>query len=548
MGRKPKVLDQYGRPVKRAELTQEVAAATVGGARSPVFGYPADGLDPVVLASILRAADHGDPTRYMGLAETIEERDPHYLAVLGTRKRAVSQLEITVEPGADTPDAKKHAELIRAWLKRDELTEEIFNILDAIGKGYSFMEIIWDYSEGQYQPERLEWRDQRWFRFDRTDLRTPLLLDDKGREVPLSPFKFIFAPMPAKSGLYLRSGLARIATWSWMFKAYTQRDWSIFTQTFGQPIRIGKYAPGTSDAEKNTLFRAVADIAGDCAAIMPASMSVDIVAAPNVGASSDLYEKRADWLDKQTSKAVLGQTSTTDAVTGGLGSGKEHREVQEDIERADGRMLAAILNRQLVRPFIDLNHGPQKVYPRLVIARPEAEDLKAWTDATVPWVSAGLQVSQKEVLDKLGLSAPKAKDAILGKTPETPPQPGMQPGAGNGNTPESIFKGGFYTRNGFSGGDTALQAEQPSAGDFSGVSPIPDLTARLEQEAGPAVDGMLDQIEAMLEAASGFEEFREILLNAYSDLNADGLTASMLDAITAAVAGGRAAVEDEAGD
>ncbi|WP_254695168.1 DUF935 domain-containing protein [Leisingera sp. NJS201] len=59
---------------------------------------------------------------------------------------------------------------------------------------------------------------------------------------------------------------------------------------------------------------------------------------------------------------------------------------------------------------------------------------------------------------------------------------------------------------------------------------------------------MLDQIEAMFEAASSFEEFREILLNAYSDLDTSGLSATLTDAITAAAAGGRAAAEDEAGD
>jgi phage gp29-like protein len=41
------------------------------------------------------------------------------------------------------------------------------------------------------------------------------------------------------------------------------------------------------------------------------------------------------------------------------------------IERADARALAGVLNRDLVRPWIDLEFGPQQQYPRLVIARPE---------------------------------------------------------------------------------------------------------------------------------------------------------------------------------
>lgn len=67
-----------------------MAAPTLGGVRSPLSGYPGDGLNPVRLANILRAADQGDPVDYLELAETIEERDPHFLGVIGTRKRAVN--------------------------------------------------------------------------------------------------------------------------------------------------------------------------------------------------------------------------------------------------------------------------------------------------------------------------------------------------------------------------------------------------------------------------------------------------------------------------
>ena len=265
MERKPTIVDRWGRPIKRSVLREEVAAPTLGGVRSPISGYPGDGLNPVRLAGILRAADQGDPIQYLELAETIEERDPHYLAVLSTRKRAVGQIEITVEAASDDDRDVEMAVMVRDWLKRDELTEEVFDILDCIGKGYSFTEIIWDTSEGQWRPARLEWRDPRWFRFDRVNLTTPMMLDANGQEVPLEPFKFIYAQIKAKSGLSLRAGLARVAAWGWMFKAFTQRDWAIFTQTYGQPLRVGKWAQGASEDDKATLFDAVANIAGDCA-------------------------------------------------------------------------------------------------------------------------------------------------------------------------------------------------------------------------------------------------------------------------------------------
>ena len=545
MGRKPQLLDRWGRPVQRRALGEEISAPTMGGVRSPITGYPGDGLNPSRLAAILREADQGDPVRYLELAETIEERDPHYLGVLGTRRRSVSQIDITVEPGSDSALAERQAAELRAWLKRDELTDELFDILDAIGKGYSFTEIIWDTSMGQWQPERLEWRDPRWFRFSRHDLTTPMMLDDDGREQELPPFKFIAARMKAKSGLPLRSGIARVAAWVWMFKAFTQRDWAIFTQTYGQPLRVGKFGAGASEADKETLFRAVANIAGDCAAIIPESMTIDFVEAANVGASTGLYHERADWLDRQTSKLVLGQTATTDAVTGGLGSGREHREVQEDIERADAKAIAAILNRDLVRPWVELNYGPQPVYPRIVIARPEEEDLAAFAAALAPLVSAGLRVRQSELRAKFGLSDPARGDDILGPAARSgsPERAAGGPGAPapslNGQSGE--FKRGLTS----SRPEMAAQAERPSAGRSVAADPEELLADRLAEEAGPAMRAMLDRIEAMMRAAGSLEEFGEMLRAGYPDLDHDELAQVMAQAMLAADLAGRVSVAEE---
>lgn len=425
MATKPVLLGPDGRPIRRKILTQEIAGPTLSGVRSVLSGYPADGLTPQRVAAILREADGGDPLRYFELAETVEERDPHYLGVLGTRKRSVSQLPIQVDAASDDPLHVEQADAVRAWLGRDELQEELFHLLDAIGKGISYTEIIWDTSSGQWEPVRLEWRDPKWFTFDRTDRRTPLLRTETG-DVPLEPHKFIVTSIAAKSGLPIRSGLARLAIWGWMFKSFTARDWAIFTQAYGQPIRIGKYGPGATEAEKDILFRAVANVAGDCAAIVPESMLIEFAEVKAADKGGDLYRTRADWLDQQISKAVLGQTATTDAIAGGHAVGQEHRLVQEDIERADARALAAVLNRQLVRPWIALQWGRQDQYPRLRIGREDVKDITATTNALEKLVPMGLRVQVSDVRDMLGFADPDKGAEVLAAP--APPPVGPPPG------------------------------------------------------------------------------------------------------------------------
>lgn len=548
------LLDAYGRPIKPAMLKTEVAAATLGGVRSPITGYPADGMTPQRLAAILREADAGDALRYLELAETIEERDLHYLGVLGTRRRAVGQLDVSVEAASDSADDEARAEELRRWLRRDELSDEIFHILDCIGKGISFTEIIWDSSSGDWWPDRLVRRDPRWFGFDQRDLETPMIRDAQGQLNPLPGGKFIVAQIAAKSGLPLRSGIARVAAWAWMFKAFTQRDWTIFTQTYAQPVRLGKYHPGATEEEKRTLMRAISNIAGDMAAMIPESMMIEFVTAQNVGAAHALYKERSDWLDQQVSKAVLGQTATTDAVTGGLGSGKEHRQVQEDIERADAKALAAILNRDLVRPFVMLNHGPQKAYPRLKIERPEQEDLAAFSSAIGPMIDRGLEISQEDIREKFGLSAPKPGAVLMrasgGNSGQDAPPEGSatDPKASDREIKRNpaVFKRGQAQLR----ATTALNAEGASTA-LSGANPVEAhlgaLTGQLEAEATPHVEAMIDQVEAMLRAAGSLEEFREMVLNAFPEIGSDDLGAVLGRALLAGYAGGRVAVEEEAG-
>jgi phage gp29-like protein len=499
----------------KADLTREIAAATVGGVRSPLTGYPGDGLTPERLASILRAADAGDPRDYLELAETVEERDPHYTGVLGTRRRAVSQLEVTAEAASDEPLAVEMADRVSAWLKRDELSEELFDLLDAVGKGYSFTEIVWDVSSGFYEPA-LAWRDPRWFTFDRTDLSTPLLLDDHGTGQPLPAFKFIVATMKAKSGLAVRGGLARPALWTWMFKAFTQRDWAIFVQNYGQPVRLGKYGAGASPQDRATLFRAVANIGGDMAAIIPESMQIEFIEAANLGAGHQVYKERADWLDQQVSKLVLGQTATTDSLTGGLGSGKEHRQVQEDIERADARQLSGILNRDLIGAWMMLEGVPREHWPRLKIGRPEQADVKMMVDAVAQLAPLGLKVGQRQMRELIGLGAPEDDDEVLSSGAVA-----VDPAQDPAEFTEALAAKPPRPKN--------LPQPGPKAGDA-----IAD--AALSEKPGDAV---LASIAALVAEADSFEALRASIETAMANEPPERLTAVLREAMLLAELTGR---------
>lgn len=423
-------LDAYGRPVDRTALKTEQAAPTTRGVRRHDGLHPAAGLTPGRLARMLRESIDGDPEQYLALAEDMEERDLHYAGVLAIRKRQVAGLDIDVVAAGDDAQSVKAAELVREAIGRDGFEDELVDILDAIGKGFSATEIVWDTSEGQWRPKRLAWRDPRWFVFDQIDGETPLLRDG-GQNVPLNPYGWIYHSAKVKSGLPIRGGIARAAAWTFLFKSFTVKDWAIFCEAYGQPLRLGKYDAGASETDKDILLDAVSNIGTDYAAIIPQSMAVEFVKA-DIAGSHELYEKRADWLDRQVSKVVLGQTGTTDAIAGGYAVGKTHDRVREDIERGDARQLAATLNRDLARPLVDLNMGPQKKYPKIRIGRPAEIDVEKTVKNVVSLVPLGLKVGMSQMRDLVGLSEPDKDDELLaaprspslaGDDQDVPPKP-----------------------------------------------------------------------------------------------------------------------------
>ena len=414
-----KLLDSYGRLIDPRELEREIAAPSTQGIRQVWRGQSvALGLTPQRLAAILLASYDTDYQHYdlLTLAEEMEERDPHYAAVLGVRKRAVSRLSPAVEAATDDARDQKLADAVRGLVRKPEFGEMLDDCLDALGKGYSVVEIIWDRSGPQWKPGRYEWRDPRFFAFDRVDGRKLLLLDQAGNYsngIPLEPFKWIVHKPRLKSGIPIRGGLARVVSLSYMAKSYSMTDWLAFAEVFGMPLRLGRYHPNATEDDIRTLIRAVANLGTDAAAVIPESETIEFVEASRGRGGETLFERLAVYMDKQVSKAVLGQTMTSDGGSS-RAQAQVHNEVRVDILKSDVRQLGDTLNRDLVQPFIELNFGRQEIYPRLLLPVVKKKDIEMLTDALVKLAPMGLKVEASVVRDKLGLPDPPDGADVLG--------------------------------------------------------------------------------------------------------------------------------------
>lgn len=528
------LIDPSGNAIIREVMEEHVAGATLTGVRQAIGPVVAAGLDPEGLASVLLEANE-DPLMYLQLAEDIEEKSFQYAATLGTRKRQVSQLDVTVEAASKDPIDQAIADDVKNNLVDSGLIQSaLFDMLDAIGKGFSLMEIIWDLQGSHWNIDSLDWVDPRFIRFDRPTRRIPLLRgeDDGGIGIPLPPYKFIWTRIKAKSGLPIRGGLARPVAWAWMFSNFALKDWVQFCEIYGVPFRYGEYAPGASASDINSLLQAVSSIAADGAAVIPSNMKIVFQDVGSKSGSGDVHSMLTDYLDKQISKLVLGQTGTTDGTPGQLGGKLDHTAVREDIERADANALTVCLNRDLVNAYCFLNYGERPKYPMVRVGRAEPKDAQLMIDTAAKLVPLGLRVVQSDILQAAGFNEPQPNDVLL--TPPANPA-GLPPGNA-GNIPNGDLSSDLSSR------DPLLDKLMRQL--MAAESPRPDAIDRVTKEQltqwkavmGPAVD----QILHCAAHASDYEQFMTRVKALYPSIDMTPLAKKLASLTFQAYAGGAA--------
>lgn len=534
-----------GRPMIMDTLRREIAAPSVGSVRSIQSGHPAQGMDPFKLGQILRAAEGGDEIAYFEMAEEIEEKDLHILSILGTRKRAICALPIEIDAAGDSAEEQADAELVRDWLDTGVLQLALFDILDAIGKGRSACEIIWKTTSSLWTPAKIKWRDPRHFEYDRTtgeDLR--LRTNEGPKRLPAA--KFIVHEHKAKSGLPIRGGLARALAWGYLFKNYSIKDWVIFLEGYGHPLRLGKYGPNESEANKRILANALTQLGADAWGSIPETMSVEFIDRKAGTAPNDLWRSKAEFWDLQFSKAVLGQTNTTDAQSGGLGSSQAnvHNDVRGDIMDADAVLASATINRDVIVPVILLNRGPRERYPRLRIGRPDEIDAKVDIENARLLVDMGVKIGGTQMRERAGLPAPEEGEEPLQVA--TPPN---SPGEGAGVPPGAVTAK-------ISSPDPLEPFKSPLAGnaDQGATAAAQDGQAREPDGIDRAIDEALDDwqalvdpmrgpIDELLETSESLEQFRDGLIDALQAMD----VAAMQSVLARAGFGSRLLGDIEAG-
>lgn len=428
------------------------------------------------------------------------DRDSHAGSVLQTRAFAVVGKDWSIVPARSARKAGRPAATSQEQFVADFVTEVLegcnfdqarAELLQAVLYGYSVVEVLWKVRpDGRIGIGKLLGKHPRRFVFTperKLRLLTPQRMID-GEPVPARKFvAFTFGDSDNPYG----KGLGRRLWWPVWFKKNGIKFWMIFLDKFGMPTTVGKYPPGTLQEDQDKLLAAIDAIQTDTGIKIPETMSIEFLEAARAGTVT--HEALCEYMDRQISKAVLGQTASTEGTPGKLGNEAAQNEVRQDILEADADLLDTVINETLVRWIVDYNFAGVTDYPKIITHAAARPDLKERIEIDSRLASdVGLPMGRQYFYETYGIPEPAAGEELVKPAPKPPAAP-----VGNGDK-----------------GKGANFAE--------GARFTPDQAAleRFIAKAAAAPSGIEQKIIASVEEAQSYDEAMTALLELYPELDA----------------------------
>lgn len=354
-----------------AEIRNEIATVARDITRFSYGGASLQNQDPTLLT-------RGDYRGVEGYDDL--ERDCHAAAVLQKRRLAVISREWDVEPGGEAPIDIEAADEVRRQLGNLNFDALCNKLLDALLKGFSVAEILWEPGAAAIEAKQVLARSQRRFTFDENGALRLLTWENTTDGIPVPDRKFIVHRHGEKNENPFGLGLGTRLFWPVYFKRQGITFWLTFCDKFGSPTAVGKYPAGTDSTGQTKLLDALAALANDVGVTIPEDMKIEFLEASRNG-SIQTYEGLCRYMDEQMSEAVLGETGSTNQSGGGGSRARDEvgNDVRLEISKADADLLSATLNQTLVKWICELNF-PGAAIPRVWRDFEEEEDLNARAD------------------------------------------------------------------------------------------------------------------------------------------------------------------------
>ncbi|MGB0873593.1 MAG: phage portal protein family protein [Solirubrobacterales bacterium] len=394
-------------------------------------------LNPRTLSTIIREADDGHVSRLCDLGNESRQKDCHLQSVCHTRETALCGLDWDVRPkvrpGWQKPVARdaaaadwvKEALLQATGLESDPTARGFHDLIAHLTGGAFFghavAESFLDLQKGRIVPVAWKTHGARRFAYDTSNDGRLYQYDAIGNYPfpgvdfqAVWPGKFIVHQPRITGDSPHREGLIRVLVWAALFRNWDLRDWIQLAELSWKPWRFGRYSGNAKPSAVEQLSRILQRMSVSGVALFNKDIADVTVEWPKAQGQSS-HQALADWLGAEISKAVLGQTLTTEAGARGARSlGEIHDQIRRDIREADARAVAATIRRHIIAPLIRWNFGPDVAIPDFVFITEDGVNLNEFSEGIERLTNAGLRIPASWVRDQAGIPDPDEGDETLG--------------------------------------------------------------------------------------------------------------------------------------
>lgn len=361
-------------------------------------------VDVDTLHGYLRLAEGGDCTMLFGLYRDILASHAHTQSCFSTRKLAVLGDGLTLTPTTKNPADVELTKQVQAHLlDRPGWMQILSHFLDSTLYPISIAQRAyrasnkpgWRYELGEITAiphVHLAWpqgelsikdtSDAGYFlgTFSQPQTRTHIL--HTGSLIPSVPDWW--------------GGSMRALIFWWLFATMNRDWWARFLDRFGSPFIEGKYdeADENSKYELANAFSAATRLFG---LVVSKETEIKLHQANTQG--SDAFERFQTFANAEISKLILGQTSSSDTKSLGIGGGAQaaaQSEVRDDIRKFDSLCLSHTIRTQILSPLWQLN-GWITPLPSVAFGLATQDEADLTGDLVSQLFSAGIELTDEGI-------------------------------------------------------------------------------------------------------------------------------------------------------
>ena len=455
------------------------------------------------------------------------DRDAHAGSVLQQRTLAIVGKEWEIIPAksarkmgrpVSTTQEQVVADYVSSVLENCNFDQARQELLKAILYGFYCGEVMWQYrKDGNLDIKKIIGKHPRRFLFTpKRELRL-LTLASMIEGEALPERKFIVFTYGDSDNPY-GCGLGRRLWWPVWFKKNGVKFWLVFLEKFGLPTTVGKYPTGASKEDKAALREALEAIQSETGLTFPNTMDVSFLEASRAGTVT--HQQLCEYMDRQISKAVLGQTASTEGTAGKLGNEQAQEDVRQEITEADADLLDGCLNDPdgVIRWIVDYNFPGVETYPKIKTYANAKPDLFAQKDIDKTLaVDIGLPMGTAYFYATYNIPVPAEGEELV--RPPVPPSSPVK-GAGADGAPQFSE---LRIRPAFTPEQEAIEGLKVSARDKGNdlMSPI------------------LAPVKQAIETSATFDEAKAKIMAAYGDMDDAKLTEWLAESMFSADVWGR---------